>query len=152
VRLANLSKAMSKWVWKLDSGEDVFEADDMMKWEGGWTLWVEARRRRRGDSRVCPRCNLTYLYFLMAIQCTHSPARARRSQTCGKSELQDNRSELIYETVSPAGPRLTSDIRRAFDSSIRVPRPIRARHLSNRTLLAGMEGGPRGDHTIVIGV
>jgi len=29
---------------------------------------------------------------------------------------------------------------------------LRARHLSNRTLLAGMEGGPRGDHTIVIGV
>jgi len=48
---------MSKRVWKLDSGEDVFEADDMMKWEGGWTLWVEARRQRRGDSRVCPRCN-----------------------------------------------------------------------------------------------
>jgi len=45
VRLANLSKAMSKRVWKLDSGEDVFEADDMMKWEGDWTLWVEARKR-----------------------------------------------------------------------------------------------------------
>jgi len=27
----------------VDSEEDVFEGDDMVQWEGGWTLWVEAR-------------------------------------------------------------------------------------------------------------
>ena len=41
MRLAYLAKAVSKRVVKLDSGEDVFEADDMVKWEGGWTLCVE---------------------------------------------------------------------------------------------------------------
>ena len=35
VRLAYLSKAMSKRVSKVDSGEDVFEADDMVQWEKG---------------------------------------------------------------------------------------------------------------------
>ena len=48
MRLAYLAKAMSKRVWKLDSGEDVIEAEDMMELEGGWTLWVEARRAREG--------------------------------------------------------------------------------------------------------
>lgn len=37
VRLVYLAKAVSKRVLKSDSGEDVFEADDIVKWEGGWT-------------------------------------------------------------------------------------------------------------------
>jgi len=44
VCFAYLTKAISKRVWKLDDSEDVFGADDMVQWEGGWTLWVEARR------------------------------------------------------------------------------------------------------------
>jgi len=49
VRLVYLAKAMSKRVSKVDDNEDVFEADDMVQWEGGWALRVEARRRGRGD-------------------------------------------------------------------------------------------------------
>jgi len=60
VRLAYLAKALSKRVSKVHSEEDVFAADDMVQWEGEWTLWVEARRRGRGDSRACPRGRLTY--------------------------------------------------------------------------------------------
>jgi len=55
-----LAKAMSKRVSKLDANEDVFEADDMVQWEGGWTLRVEARRQGRGVSQVCPRGSLIY--------------------------------------------------------------------------------------------
>jgi len=84
----------------LDSEEDVFEADDMMKWEGGWTLWVEARRRRRVDSRVCPHCNLTYLYFLVAIHPVQSQPQSQVfGDLLGKSEFQDNRSELIWDEI-----------------------------------------------------
>ena len=43
---------MSKRDLKLDCGEDVFEADGMVKWEGVRTfkLCVEGRRRGNGDS------------------------------------------------------------------------------------------------------
>ena len=47
MRLAYLTKAMSKRVWKLDDIEDVFEANDMIQWERGWTLWREARGHGR---------------------------------------------------------------------------------------------------------
>ena len=50
MRLKYLAKAISKRVSKVDGNEDVFEVDDMVQWEGSWTLWVEARRRERGDS------------------------------------------------------------------------------------------------------
>jgi len=52
VRLAYLTKAISKRVWKLDGIEDVFEGDDIVQWEGGWTLWVEARRQG-GETVEC---------------------------------------------------------------------------------------------------
>jgi len=50
VRLVYLAKAISKRVSKVDDNEDVFEVDDMVQWEGGWTLWVETGRQGRGDS------------------------------------------------------------------------------------------------------
>ena len=43
MRFAYLSKAVLKRVSKVDSGEDVFEADDMVQ-EGGWTLCVDGRQ------------------------------------------------------------------------------------------------------------
>ena len=56
MRLAYMAKAVSKRALKLDCGEDVFEADDMVKCEGGSMLFVEGRRQGKGDShgRVCP--------------------------------------------------------------------------------------------------
>ena len=54
MRLAYSANAVSKRVSNFDSGEEVFGAGDMMKWEGGWMLWVEVRRRGKvdRDSRV----------------------------------------------------------------------------------------------------
>jgi len=55
VRLAYLAKAASKRVSNLDSGEDVFEVDDMVKWEGGLTSCVwKGRRRGKGKVDVSP--------------------------------------------------------------------------------------------------
>ena len=50
MRLVYLSNGVLRSVLKVDSGENIFEADDTVKWEGDWTLWVEARRQGRGDS------------------------------------------------------------------------------------------------------
>ena len=47
MRLAYLAKAMSKRVWKLDSGED---ADDMMKWEVGRCEWKQESEGGRQSS------------------------------------------------------------------------------------------------------
>ena len=47
-------------VSKLDSGEDVFEANGIVQWDAGWTLRAEGRRRGRGDSEACPRGILTH--------------------------------------------------------------------------------------------
>ena len=41
MRLAYFSKAVLKRVSKVDSGEDVFEASGMVKWDGGRTLCAE---------------------------------------------------------------------------------------------------------------
>ena len=60
VHLAYLAKAMSKRVSKLDSEEDVVEADDMVQWEGVGGCGGKQRRRGRGDSRVCPHGSLIY--------------------------------------------------------------------------------------------
>ena len=47
------SQGCVKVGFELDYGKDVFEADDMVEWEG-----VEGRRRGGNDSRVCPCCSL----------------------------------------------------------------------------------------------
>ena len=60
MRPVYLSNGVLRSVSKVDSGENIFEADDTVKWEGDWTLWVEARRQGRGDSRVCPRGSLAH--------------------------------------------------------------------------------------------
>ena len=54
MRLLYLAKAVSKRDLKLDRGEDVFEANDMVKWEEGWTLYVEGKIRVSHGS-VCVR-------------------------------------------------------------------------------------------------
>jgi len=85
VHLVYLSKAISKRVSKVDDNEDVFEADDMVQWEGGWTLQVEARRRGRGDSQVCPRGSLTYASWPSSAhqRAVHLWRRVRGWQTFG---------------------------------------------------------------------
>ena len=60
MRSVYLSNAVLKRVLKVDSGENIFEADNTVKWEGGWTLWVEARRKGRGESQACPRGSLAH--------------------------------------------------------------------------------------------
>lgn len=92
MRLAYLAKAVSKRVVKLDCGEGVFEDDDMVQWEGGYTLCVEGRRRGREDSRVCPRCSpphpsCPFIHHPPAVP----PASGRR-----RNGPQARRSELCY--------------------------------------------------------
>ena len=79
---------MSKRDLKLDCGEDVFEADGMVKWEGVRTfkLCVEGRRRGNGDSAggcaMVP-CMLAVLIGILSSKTDSSLADSRWHQPLG---------------------------------------------------------------------
>ena len=79
VRLAYLAKAMSKRVLKLDCGEGVYEASDMVKWEGfGRCMWKE---ENKGDSRVRP--------YTSSLCPSHPVSGGHREPGFRRSELQE---------------------------------------------------------------
>ena len=56
VRLAYLAKAVSKRVLKSDCGEGIFEANDMVKWEGCWTFKLCVEEDEGSVCKVCKCC------------------------------------------------------------------------------------------------